>query len=215
MNVRTNIFVAAVLVLTVAATVATVIGRYTDKQQASTVTQQMDRMWQEAKTTSPSITQSEALAQQAQKRMSDANGKPLSRYQRRSLAAQSFLVFFVTNTRGRADYCKDLGVDISHFVQVFENEHKSQLAQSRSLLSTNAGYSSDHRQVAENKLYSELKVTITELIKVDMQDSASAARTSTKAICGQLVSDAASIVHDLHFEVAQPELNRLLVNAEP
>lgn len=134
----------------------------------------------------------------------DIYAKPTER-ERLQTAAGAFLGFYLVNQRERADYCDDLGVDITPFVAAFEAAHAQEHRIAIDLLAAN--------EMEVDKLYTMLKPQLATVIEQDMNFIASEHQISLAQAC-QLVSDTAlELVPQIHVSVLQPAVFETLHSA--
>jgi hypothetical protein len=150
----------------------------------------------------PDLPVSEALRQEAVERAGQTLEAEGDARKRRMIAASNFMGFYLVNTRERAGLCREQGVDIAQFVSAFERDHVAELGFARTALKDSP--------VGEEELHSMLKTQLRDMVRQDMQDVASAAKTSLKGACELVAENGTSVASEIHFSKAQPAAHRVL-----
>lgn len=126
-------------------------------------------------------------------------------------AAGQFLGYYLVNVRTRAEYCRNLGVDISPFVAAFRNHNAGLYAKTREIHSRETTISPDD---LEETLYSAMKPTIERLL----QDATAAVATengiTTTEVCEAFATEPALMVKELDLAKTNPTLRNALLEAQ-
>lgn len=148
------------------------------------IAQKMDELRAQAEREHPTMAKSDALKQVA----SDESAKKLktqTAQQRVNTAADMFWGFYFMNTKARADYCAQRGVDLAQFTQAFEKEHASELARAK-IVYANAGIDPD-------ALAKQLGAEFEKSIDQDMKDVTTGAQIPLEQACGWFNDNAEQI----------------------
>jgi len=148
---------------------------------------------------------SEAMHKEAVEQTSVKLKSEPDKRKRLETAAGNFFGFFLVNTRERAEFCREQGVDIAMFVSAFERGHTTELANARSALSNSS--------VSEDKLYAMLKPQLRKVIEQDMRDIASANKISLREACELISKEGTKLATEMHISKVQPDVYRVLAGS--
>ncbi len=147
-----------------------------------------------------------AMHEAASKKMIDNINAKGTAKEKQKTAAGSFLGYYLVNHRQRAEYCKNLGVDIMPFIDAFKALHEAEYAVA--VKAVNA--------TPENvdELFVGLQPQFVTVIEQDMAYIANENGVSLAEAC-RLISDHADIlVPDMHFALTQPAVHQALMAGE-
>jgi len=123
--------------------------------------------------------------------------------EKQKTAAGSFLGYYLVNYRQRAEYCKNLGVDITPFISAFKALHEDEYAVAVKAVSATS------EKIDE--LFRGLQPQLVTVIEQDMEYVANENGVSLAEAC-RLISDHADIlVPDMHISLSQPLVYQALM----
>lgn len=144
----------------------------------------------------PDVVESEALRQEfveitTKKLNSESDPK-----RKLKTAAANFYGFYLINVRGRAEYCREYGVDISPFVSEFARIHVNELARAEKI-------SSDESITAEG-LYVSLQPQMRKMLAQDMKDVGLQWNVSQQEACKLIAQNGEALANEMHISKSQP-----------
>jgi hypothetical protein len=175
-------------------------------QQASPQSQNMGKIEADAKKDFPNLTYSEAVQQESVKKQKQSLAAMNSETERNQSAAGSFLGFYFMSARVRFDYCKDLGVDISSFVNGFKRVNKDSYDRAKIVLA--------HTTFTEEQLFAQLKPQLEGFNEKNMADVASTQKMTTLQLCEQIRADPDPKVAQLVFSKVSPPTYEILSHVQ-
>jgi len=126
--------------------------------------------------------------------------------EREKFAAGTFIGFYLVNVRERSKYCKELGIDITPFIDEFKKIHKEEYEASLRILSFD---DSDIEQ-----MYDLMSDQLNKVIDQDMRYISKKNSVSIPQAC-QLVSDNwFSLVPKMHLSLVHPTAYEVLMVSE-
>lgn len=182
------------------------IQAYNEQGAMAAAEDKIDQIRQRAAQNHPDMQTSEAMRQEAVAMASEKLNAETDQRKRLTTAASNFMGFYLINTRERAKYCLENGVDISPFVSAFEQGHAAEYAKARTAL---AG-----APVTEDKLYAMLQPQLRPLIVQDMTDIASQNNVSIKGACELIADNGAALADQMHISKAQPVVYMALMEVK-
>ena len=117
-------------------------------------------------------------------------------------AASQFLGYYLINIKTRKDYCSNLGVTITNFVNEFESEHTTDLSNARKILKTTLE--------AEDKFYFTSKNSFEKILNLEMPAQAKQLNLTEKEVCESLETNGASVAKAMRFSDALPLQSKIL-----
>jgi hypothetical protein len=127
-------------------------------------------------------------------------------------ASHFFYAAYFMNTRTRPDYCSQLGVNISSFINIYTKRHQKLLdvAQKYQIDDWHKhGYAYD-----ATKYYDLLEPSLLQYIALDMKDVASQLGISERGICDSFSKNPAQWTNTLDYGKLAPEVAQVLLQPE-
>ena len=152
----------------------------------------------------PDAPVSEAIRQESVESATKKLNVETDAQKRAQSAAAMFWGFLFVNTRERAEFCREQGVDIQPFVSAFEQAHANQIAKAKSILARTA--------TDEEKLYTEIEPLLRKAVVQDMNDIATAKKISLKSACQFISNNALALAGDMHISKVQPTVYNALMS---
>lgn len=152
------------------------------------VSAQLDQLRQDAARNHPDMAQSDAMKLEANQLASkmiqqgDAG-------ERARTAAGLFFGGYYMNTRARAEYCRQRGVDLAPFVKAYEAANREDFARASAIL---ARY-----RITPEALIPALQTQFVKVVDQDMKDFASGAQVDLDSVCPLFNENAALIVQSI------------------
>jgi hypothetical protein len=151
----------------------------------------------------PELSPAEGMHREAVKR-STAKIESQSGDQQANTAADMFWGFFFVNTRSRPQFCKELGMDISPFVEEFQRMHSAEFAKAHSIYKRDSKITSD-------ELYVKLEPQLRKTVEIDMDSIAKREKLSILDICGIFATHGALIAKEMPLSKMQPAVHKALM----
>jgi hypothetical protein len=123
--------------------------------------------------------------------------------ERRLKAAQIFIGYYLINTRGRAEYCQERGVDVSAFVDEFARLHRPQYDRAAALL--------EAKRVTVEKIWSITRGAMERPLKHDMGSYGPPPRPGQPSACEELAKRAKFFARKLDLRERQPDVHSALM----
>jgi hypothetical protein len=121
------------------------------------------------------------------------------------VAAEIFYGFWMTQGRGRAEFCAETGVDITPFGEAFEKRNARQLKKALALMGAD--------KKVEDKLWKKYRATILSRIGFEMlYIKGYGVPSSHKEACEEVLAKRHLFLDRIDFRVALPTLNHALVS---
>ena len=126
------------------------------------------------------------------------------------IAADQFVGFYFVNTKARAAYCKELGVDISPFVQAFAKEHQALYQKSR-MIHNRDPHGAD---MIETETYKTIAPHMRQVIADETKAAAQQNNITEKQLCQALAEHAQELVPEMMLEKINPPLYQAMMSAK-
>ena len=123
---------------------------------------------------------------------------------KKQTAAQTFLGFYMINSKTRPEYCQKLGIEIEQFVDLFKSSHAQEMATANQILKLTPDQ--------QKQIYLLISDQLNQLIDDDMQFIAKEWQVDLSGACQMLNDQANLIVPDMHLSVMQPVLHQQLMS---
>jgi hypothetical protein len=124
---------------------------------------------------------------------------------KREFAADHFFGYYLITVESKANYCRQLGVDISPFITAFRDANKDVYVKATSLLAK--------QDLTENQLLFKIRDPLVNLTFKVMADQAAAQNTTTTVVC-ESIRDNGSRDPNLAYRKSNSDLYRMLMDAK-
>ncbi|SIT38029.1 exported hypothetical protein [Paraburkholderia piptadeniae] len=178
---------------------------YLEKRAVAHAQQVAEQLRREAAARHPDQPLSLAMAKDASAQMSAELRNEPDEKKRQFRAAAAFYGFYEANTIVRAEYCRELGVDITPFVKAFESRHVELLQKAKKL-------SADFPTTVEHAM-ELIKPQLREVTAQEIADAAAKGKMSKKQVCAFVAGHADAIASRATFAKAQPDAYAMLNDA--
>ncbi len=166
----------------------------------------IDMIREEARNSSPEVPEVLAVHELAIKKAEENIQAKVSMKEKQKAAAGNFMGFYLVNSRQRATYCSNLGVDITPFINAFEESHHTEYDTAVKALAA--------QPKDVDKLYQMLKPQFLTVIDQDMTYIANENEVGVAEAC-RLISDHVDVLmSDMHISVMQPAVYKALMNEQ-
>lgn len=164
---------------------------------------EIDAIRADVQINNPDVPEVLAVHEAASKKMIENINAKGSAKEKQKTAAGSFLGYYLANYRQRAEYCNNLGVDITPFISAFKALHEDEYAVSVKAVSATP------KNVDE--LFISLQPQFATVIEQDMEFIANENGVSLAEAC-RLISDHADfLIPDMHISLTQPMVYQALM----
>jgi hypothetical protein len=119
-------------------------------------------------------------------------------------AVGNFFGYYLINVETKANYCRQLGVEISPFITAFKNSNNDIYVKAAALLAKEG--------LTENQMLFKLQDRPVDITFKSMADQATAQGIETTAVCARL-RDYGSRDPNLAYRKSNPEVYRMLMGA--
>ena len=143
----------------------------------------------------------EKAREQAQKTLTDAP----TIAKRENDAATIFWGFYFLNTRARAAYCKERGVDIAPFIAAFRQAHETEVAAAKAIYR--------RASVNDDDVYRQMESMATKTVAQDMEDLAALNEIGETEACQLFADNPEEVVQRVLFAKVTPTVYETLVVA--
>lgn len=121
------------------------------------------------------------------------------------VAAEIFYGFWMTQTRGRSEFCDQAGIDISAFREALEKRNGRQLRKATALMGAD--------EKAQERLYRKYRNTILSRVQFEMlYIKGYGIPSSAQDACLQVLDEQQTFLDRVDFRVALPTLNHALMS---
>jgi hypothetical protein len=123
---------------------------------------------------------------------------------KRKAAADTFFGFYLVNVRTRMEYCRDLGIDVLSFSNLFKETYKKEYSIAKKLR--------EYSLSDIDNLYSSIQPVVMKVIKQDMESLAAGNGMSISESCQLLVDEASQIIYSMHMSTSNPAVYSVLMS---
>ncbi|MCV2401729.1 hypothetical protein OFY17_02415 [Marinomonas sp. C2222] len=147
-----------------------------------------------------------ALTKLAEEKSSNYFESNASLRDKQAKAADIFFGYYLINVKAREDFCKGIGIDISHFTYLFKASVNREFLIAKAIRK--------YTPYEINQLYIQSRPSIDALVKKDMESLSSRNNLSIKDGCRYLINKGKDIVEFIHISNVNPNVYEVLIEAE-
>lgn len=162
--------------------------KYNETKATDAVEEMFTEIKNEADTFDPTISKSVALQTVAVKKSEELINSKNTLLEKQQAAFSTFMGFYLVNYRTRAEFCNNLGVDISTYTNEFKSIHSIELELAKELVFTTPD--------KIEKLYKALKPLAEKTVKQSITDAAKEQNIKPVGICKLIEENGVDVAQD-------------------